>query len=74
MNEKRLNQIKSAISTRIANILEEKGWKQQELADRMELPKSNVSRILSGEANLTISTIVKIEGILGKKILKIEEK
>ena len=71
-NEKRLNQIKNAISERIALVLEEKGWKQQELADRMELPKSNVSRILSGEANLTIATIVKIEGILGKKILKVE--
>lgn len=72
MNEKRLNSLKNAISAKIAKTLEEKGWRQQELADRMELPKSNVSRILSGEANLTISTIVKIEGILGKRILKVE--
>lgn len=71
MNEKRLKQVKKGISDRIASILEEKGWRQQELVNRMDAPKSAISRIMSGEANLTIKTIVEIEGVLGKKILEI---
>lgn len=56
------------------NALEAKRWKQQDLADRLEKPKSYISAILHSTANLSLRTVVELEEVLGERIVKIEPK
>ena len=71
---KQLETLKKQIAKRVQSILESKGWKQQDLADKLKKPKSFVSAIVHSTANLTLRTIVELEGVLGEKIVKIEPK
>lgn len=57
------------ISQQIFAILEEKGWSQKDLAERLGKHKSDVSRMLSGLQNLTLKTITKLETILETNII-----
>lgn len=70
MNQKRLKQLKNGISERIKEILEEKDWFQQQLADAIGTNKANISNILHGKVNLTLETIVALEEALGEKIVE----
>ena len=63
-----------AIAERISHILEKKGLRQQFLADTLVKPKSYISLIMAGGANLTLSTILEIEQALGEPIFRIENK
>lgn len=60
------------IAEKILRILEEKGLKQQELADSADMTKSYLSRILHGSINLTIDTIEKLEKALKMPIITIK--
>ncbi len=51
------------IADRIREILTEKGLKQQELADRADMTKSYLSRILSGSINLTVDTLKSLKNL-----------
>lgn len=53
----------------IDKLLEEKGMSQKELAERMGVTESTVSRILSGLHNVTVESIAKIELALGEDIM-----
>lgn len=57
------------IAAQIDDYLKEKGWTQQELADRAKLRPSQISQLLAGEANPTLRTITKIEEALGKDVI-----
>jgi transcriptional regulator with XRE-family HTH domain len=59
------------IATQIADILKKNGIKQKEFAKTMNMKESQLSRILSGEVNLTIKTITKIEVALGEDIINV---
>ena len=59
------------IGERIKAILEEKGLKQQELADSAGMTKSYLSRIIHGTENITVQTIENLEKALKTRILKI---
>lgn len=63
--------LRSQIADRIRNILEEKGLKQQELADSAGMTKSYLSRIMHGTINPTLETIEVLEKALKSPILKV---
>jgi transcriptional regulator with XRE-family HTH domain len=49
--------------------LEIKGWTQKELAQKLGMKESQLSRILSGHNNLTLATIRRFERVLGERLL-----
>ena len=52
------------VGIRIAEILEVKGWKQEDLADKLNISKQVMSKILKGEKNINIVEIRNIADIL----------
>ena len=52
------------IGLRIVRRREELGLSQRELAEKLEIPGSNLSKIEHGERNLTIRTLCKLAAAL----------
>lgn len=52
------------VGKRIANILEDKGWTQVKLADKMNLSKQVMNNIIQGNKNVTVAEVKKIADIL----------
>jgi transcriptional regulator with XRE-family HTH domain len=46
-----------------------KQWTQKELAAKLDMKESQLSRILSGHNNLTLATIRRFERVLGERLL-----
>jgi transcriptional regulator with XRE-family HTH domain len=59
------------IVVRVNTILEEKGMTQKSLADKMGKHPSEIHKWLSGEHNLTLRSIAKLEAELGETILQV---
>ena len=59
------------IALQIISILKNKRIKQKEIAEKLNMRESQLSKILSGEANITIKTIAKIETVLGEEIIHV---
>lgn len=59
------------IGERIKAILEEKGLKQQELADSAGMTKSYLSRVIHGTENITVKTIESLEKALKSPIIRV---
>lgn len=53
------------VGRRIAELREQAGLTQAEVAERVEMTVSNYQRIEHGHQNATISTLVKIAGAIG---------
>lgn len=53
----------------VARLMEANGINQAELARRLKASPAHVSKILSGRANLTVSTLLKISKALGAPML-----
>lgn len=70
MAKDRLTELKTSIAAQIKAFLDKNEWTQQELADKLGANKSFVSKLLSGEYNLTLKTIVEIESILGQRLIR----
>ncbi len=60
------------LAVRIRNLMDEKDIKPKELARRMNVSPAQVSKILSGQENLGLKTIAKVEAALGKSLFTIE--
>lgn len=56
------------VGIRILEILEDRGWKQQDLADKLNISEQAVSKILKGEKNANIAEIRNIADILNVDI------
>jgi len=56
------------VGKRIANILEDKGWTQVKLADKMNLSKQVMNNIIQGNKNITVAEVKKIGNILGVSV------
>ena len=65
------DKLKKDVAARIASILKENGWSNNQLGREAGLPKSYISTVMAGEANLTLETIAKIEDALKVPIMKI---
>ena len=62
------------IVVRIHQILEEKGWTQKDLAEKLDKKPSEISKWLSGNHNLTLRSIAKLEAELGADIINVPVK
>lgn len=49
----------------IADLLEERGWSQADLANRTDFTKKHIFQLLRGEAPITQETAAKLEKVLG---------
>jgi len=59
------------IAVEVNKILDEYGWTQKDLAQKLGKSESEVSKWLSGLHNLTLNSISKIEAVLGRKIIEV---
>jgi transcriptional regulator with XRE-family HTH domain len=57
------------ISDQISDLLDEKGWTQKDLAQRLGKSESEVSKLLSGLHNLTLRSLAKIEAVLESEVI-----
>lgn len=60
-----------ALVKRVRELLKEQNSSQQELASSMEKKPSEVSKLLSGTHNLTLSSIFKLSDALGVKLIEV---
>ncbi len=60
------------IALLVLDKLDELGWTQKELALRMGVSPQQVAKIVRGTENLTLESILKIQGALGLQILSIQ--
>lgn len=69
-NEKKMNEIQLYIKVgqKIRKIRDRENLSQQELADRCNFEKSNMSRIEAGRTNLTLKTLYTISNALSVSI------
>lgn len=67
-NRKMLRESRT-IALKVLNRIDELGWSQKRLADEMEVSPQQITKIVSGKANLTLESIVKIQTILEIPIL-----
>jgi transcriptional regulator with XRE-family HTH domain len=57
------------IAMKVLSRLDELGWPQKELADRMSVSPQYISKILKGKENLTIETQIALQEILDIPVL-----
>lgn len=57
------------IAAQVQNCLQRKGWSQKKLADEAGLRPSQISEIVSGEANPTLKTISALEEALCENVI-----
>jgi hypothetical protein len=57
------------IALLVLDKLDELGWTQKELSLRMGVSPQQVAKIVRGTENLTLESILKIQGALGLQIL-----
>jgi len=57
------------IALKVLTKLDELGWSQKVLAEKMEVSPQQISKIVSGKENLTIDTQVKLQNVLDIPIL-----
>ncbi len=62
-----------ALSSKIIELMEEKGLNRVQLAEKMGKKPSEISKILSGSHNLTINTIFSLEEALEENIFSFSE-
>jgi len=58
-----------AVSEQVCNLLEQRGWSQKVLAEKLGKETSEVSKWLSGLHNLTLQSISKMESVFNEDIL-----
>lgn len=61
--------LRMQVAIRIREILEEKGWSQQDLANKSRLTKAYVSLLINAKLNLTLDTVDTLQKALGVPIL-----
>ena len=67
-NRKMLRESQS-IALKILDRIDEIGWTQKQLADYMEVSTQQITKIVSGNENLTLDLIIKIQDTLNISIL-----
>jgi XRE family transcriptional regulator, regulator of sulfur utilization len=65
VEKERAEAVMSDVGARIAEVRRDRGWTQQEAADRLRIEVQSMQRIERGGSNLTIRTLVKIANCLG---------
>jgi len=66
--------LSAAIALRVQQLLKQgEGRSQKWLATQMEVSEQQVSKILRGQENLTLSTIAKLHKALGDRVMEVPE-
>ena len=60
----------SRIAISILKRLDDLSWTQKTLAEKMKVSPQQISKILKGQENLTLETIVKLESCLGLVLIE----
>ncbi|KYG75720.1 helix-turn-helix transcriptional regulator [Roseivirga spongicola] len=60
------------ISLTILDAIDEKGWNQTQLADKLGVSRQRVSKMLKGQENFQLSTLVKLEEVLGVEFVQVD--
>ncbi|MFO7890230.1 MAG: helix-turn-helix transcriptional regulator [bacterium] len=71
LSTKKFVQKQGEIAAQIYKILKDDNITQKEFAKRLDMKESQLSKILAGNANLTLKTITKIEAELGVDVVQI---
>jgi transcriptional regulator with XRE-family HTH domain len=56
------------LATNLRNLREARGWSQQQLADISRVPRPTIAHLESGEANPTLTVLVRVATALGVSI------
>lgn len=68
---KKQTEMSFAISDRIQETLERRGWNQKQFAKKMQKTEAEISVWLSGQHNFTVKTLAKISCVLGEDIISV---
>ena len=52
----------------IAEIVEETGWRQRDLAGRLGYTQKHLSQLINGDATITRDAAQRLEGVLGGRV------
>ena len=58
------------IALNVLSAMKAKGWNQKKLAEEMGVSTQQVSKIVKGKENFTLQTIVKLERVLGVRLVQ----
>ena len=72
LEEERCSELSYLLMQAIARMAKSKGWNMAQLAEAMGAHRSQVSRWLSGSADMRLSTIAKFEAALQSPILEVD--
>lgn len=60
-----------AISDRLQEMLDRRGWNQKQFAKEMRKTEAEISVWLSGQHNFTVKTLAKISCVLGEDVISV---
>lgn len=66
-------ELAASIAITVITLLKQRGMTKQQLADRMGVKAQYISRVVKGNANLTLDTIAKLGKALGEEIISISD-
>ena len=62
----------AVIAIKVLDALDAQGLTQKDLAERMNVSPQQISKIVKGQENLTLQTIIELESILGIHIINVD--
>ncbi|WP_223583088.1 transcriptional regulator [Sphingobacterium sp. GVS05A] len=71
---KRYSKLSNLIAFEILERLDELGWKQKDLAERMEVSPQQVNKWVKGNENFTLETLVVLSEVLGVELIAVVPK
>lgn len=71
---KSYSKISNLIAFEILERLDELGWKQVHLAEKMNVSKQQVSKWVKGSENFTLDTLVRLSEVLGVDLIVVAPK
>lgn len=63
-----VERVKSQFAVTVERLLDYRGLKKKDLADRMEVSRPYITKVLRGDANLTLETIGRLAYVLGTEV------
>lgn len=71
--KKRVVRKQLQIASQITDFLSARNWKQRDLSRHTGLKESYISKVLAGEANMTVETICKFEDAFDEDIIVVKK-
>lgn len=71
---KKHSKLSNLIAFEILERLDELGWKQKDLAEKMDVSPQQVNKWVKGSENFTIETLVNLSEVLGVELIAVPPK